>query len=112
MHEYQKDVFTITIGTSPDCEAKVCTVGSLKMEYMENPSIYFNRDNQQMTRQVALGHHINGFYTHGFAMADYWPANIQWRDQEVLYTLNWSGVEDQKLFVQMAKSVIAQLHNK
>lgn len=99
----------ITIDSTSDCKgAKFCNLGELSFQADANPMIYFDRNNKQATSMVSLNKNIQGFYTRGFAMADYSPAKIQWRNKEILYTLTWK-IEDKNAFIEMANSVINQL---
>jgi hypothetical protein len=108
----QDQAYTINIDATPDCnDAKNCNLGKLSFHLGENPSIYYDRDDKQATTAVTLAHGVQGFYTHSFAMADFWPANMQWRDGAVLYTLSWN-VNDKAAFIKMANAVINQLHTK
>ena len=97
--------YVITIDYTPDCHSKLCNAGSLLFQQDGNPIIYYDRENKIATVPVTLHKGIQGFYTRGFAMADYWHTNIQWRDKEVLYTLTWNNPEDKDAFIKMANSV-------
>lgn len=108
--EQTPTIATITIDSTADCKGvKFCNIGLLTFQAMENPTIYYDRDNKLATTQVHLNNNSEGFYTRGFAMADFKPANIQWRDREILYTLTWT-IGDKDSLVRMANSVISQLH--
>jgi hypothetical protein len=104
------DGYVLEVAAKPGCEmSKACTVGKLLLQWRANPVIYYDLHNKQATTPVLLHQGIQGFYTHGFPMADFWPANLQWRYKEVLYTLTWANLENKKMFVQMANSIIDQL---
>ena len=118
---YKRFTYAISVDVdSPECHPifKLCNIGTLSFGWSGNPTIYYDGDNKKATTLVNLHKGIQGFFTRGFPMADYWPANIQWRDQEILYTLTWPGIYEQNQnavqndLVQMANSVIDQLHRQ
>lgn len=103
--------YALEAALTPDCAlVKTCLLGSLTLQRGENPTIYHDRDNQEVTTPVVLHHGIHGYYTRGFSLADFWPARLEWRFHQVLYTLSWQDLDDQKAFVEMANSVIDQLN--
>lgn len=103
---------TINIDSTADCHGvKSCNLGQLTFQASVDPTVYYDRDNKIATSWVTLSKKIQGFYTRGFAMADYSPANIQWRNKEILYTLKWN-IEDKDAFIKMANSVVNQLGSK
>lgn len=107
------DSYAIEVANKPACEmSKSCLSGSLMLQWKANPTIYYDSEDKQATLPLVLHHGIQGFYTHGFAMADFWPARLEWRYKEVLYTLSWANQESQQVFVQMANSVIDQLYKR
>jgi hypothetical protein len=45
-----------------------------------------------ITDRIKLRDNIDGYYTPGHHMADYWPSSLQWAYKNTLYDLWWSGV--------------------
>ena len=45
-----------------------------------------------ITERIKLKDNIDGYYTPGHPMADYWPPSLQWAYKDALYDLWWSGV--------------------
>lgn len=56
------------------------------------------------TQPISLAHQITGYYTPGYAMADYHPPQLQWIYQGVLYTLAWDT--SRATLIQMANSAL------
>lgn len=103
------DNYEFSINTTPNCEYKGCNRGRLIIQDQENITIYFDRANNQATSLVALANGISGFYTHGYPMGNYWPAHLDWRKGQILYRLELRDIEDKKVFIKMANSIIRQL---
>ena len=102
--------YAIEVANSTACNlSKTCVLGSLIFQGQANPTIYYDRENREATSRVILHQGIHGYYTPGLAMADFWPAKLEWRYREVLYTLTWSNLDDKQAFVIMANSIIDQL---
>lgn len=107
LNPYGNGGYSIDVGSTPDCAgAKMCSLGSLIIQNQKNITIYYDQNNQEMTSMVKLAKGIHGYYTKGFAMGDYWPANLQWREGSKLYTLSWDNVENKQVLMTMANSVI------
>lgn len=102
--------YIINIDASKDCNgAHYCNIGSLRAEQGANPQVYYDRNNKEITVTFSLPHNIKGFYTPGHAMGDYFSPNIQWRDKNILYTLNWNanlGSSEQGTLTKMVSSAI------
>lgn len=105
--------YAIEAASDPVCDLrKTCLLGSLSLEWGGNPTIYYDRENREKTKRLLLHRGVFGYYTPGFAMADFWPARLEWRYHEVLYTLTWQSVENQGAFVRMANSILDQVNSK
>jgi len=108
-----QDSYAIEVAATPTCDlGKSCLLGDLSFQLRANPTIYYDGDNKLATTPVVLHHGIQGFYTRGYPMADFWPAKLEWRYREVLYTLTWHNFENKKAFVLMANSVVDQLYKR
>lgn len=95
--------YLINIDKTKDCKGvHACNIGYVKAEQGGNPQVYYDLHNKELTTALMLPHHIKAYYTPGHAMGDYSPANIQWRDKNILYTIIWPTERD--ALVKMANS--------
>ncbi len=103
VHYYASDdknpkgyLFRINVDTTAKCQgAHYCNIGSVSAELRGNPQIYYGTDNKRLTQPMDLDHGIEGFYTPGHAMGDYWPPMIEWRQGNLLYRMTWDLPKDQ-----------------
>lgn len=108
--EQQGVSYRIYIDATKDCHGvKVCNMGMIQAEHFGLPTIKYDRENREITVPVQLAHHHKGYFTPGYAMGDYVPPSIQWRDKEVLYTLSWRGSigSEKKILRNMANATIS-----
>lgn len=100
--------YMISFDNSKNCKAvKTCNVGSVIATKYQNPEIYYNRNNKAITEQVILSDKTKAFFTPAHAMADYWPARLEWRSGPWLLQLNWN-IKNQ----QDEKQVLVKLANQ
>ncbi len=84
--------FNIYFDSTKKCNGvKTCSVGSILLIKMGNPQIYYNRDNKAITQEVILKNGHKAYFTPAHAMADYWPARMEWRQGPWLLQLNWTA---------------------
>lgn len=103
--KYADNGYVINVDASADCAgAHYCNTGSLVIQKDQKVVV-----DKKATAKTTLTNGIQGYFTHGGAKADYWPATIQWRNGTILYTLGWKDIEDKKAYIKMANSVIEQL---
>ncbi|CAN5329847.1 hypothetical protein BH10PSE19_BH10PSE19_07530 [soil metagenome] len=105
--------YIINVDATKDCKgAHYCNIGYLKAERGNKLQIYRDRTNKEITTTLVLTHNINGYYTPGHPMGDYFPPNIQWVNKKVLYTISWNpapGLSEatmRNLLVTLANSAI------
>lgn len=95
----QKDStdYWINVDSTKDCNgAKFCNVGYVKAEKNKPIEQFQDRDNKNITIPVALPNHKKAYFTPGHAMGDFFPPNIQWQEDNVLYTISWSNIKPSK----------------
>ncbi len=97
--------YVINIDKTKTCNGvHVCNVGYVQAELRGNPQIYYDINNKEITEPVMLANHIKGYFTPGHAMGDFFPASIQWRDRDVLYSITWQT--DRDTMIKIANSAI------
>lgn len=83
----------ISIGLNEAClGSKHCTIASLHIKKGGSPEMRTDMSEKAITEVVKLKDDINGYYTPGHPMADFWPPSLQWVYKDTLYDLWWSGV--------------------
>lgn len=101
-----QDQYTLDFDKTADCHgAKYCNAGSLSAINHGNPEIYYNAANQPLTRLTHLNGNVPAFYTPAHAVADYWPAMLEWRSGSTLYRLRWQGDINKATLSEIAESV-------
>ncbi len=100
--------YSISFDNTADCQgAQYCSAGSVHTELQGNPTIYFDRQNQEITQRVVLPKGGVVYYTPSHALGSFWPGRVEWRCGTTLYSLSWvlpaasEGVD----LLQMASSV-------
>lgn len=84
--------YMINIDSTPDCNgAKYCNVGRVSAQKGTQPDLMKDKNNKQVTVPITLADGTQAFYTPGHAMGDYFPANVQWVDQNTIYMITWNG---------------------
>lgn len=109
--ESTKSGYVIYIDNTPECHGvHNCNIGSITAEKAGNPQIYYDIQNKEITVPVVLTRGFKGYYTPGHAMGDYWPPRLEWRRDNMLYSLSWqldnSTAEDTLL--HMANTTLAR----
>ncbi len=83
--------YSVFFDASADCHGSHhCSLGQLATEFQGSPSIYYNRNNQEITQRIMLAKNAPAYFTPSHAMGDFWPARVEWRCGNSLYTLSWS----------------------
>jgi len=86
-----KNNYTISFDTTSECHgAKYCQAGYISGKLAGNPEIYYDLQNKKVTSPVDLNAKVEGYFTKGHPMGDYWPPMIEWRQGNTLYTLSWN----------------------
>jgi hypothetical protein len=101
--------YIIYLDATKDCGGvHACNIGMVSAEIAGNPIIYYDMNNKELTEAVKLANNLKGYYTPGHAMGDYWPANIVWRDRNVLYSITWQldPKIERATIIAMANSMI------
>ena len=102
--------YRLFIDSTAECRGvHVCNVGSMAAELAQNPQIYYDVHNKEITEPVMLEQDTKAYYTPAHAMGRFWPTMISWRCQNVLYTLSWNlNPSNQKQQItDMANSALA-----
>lgn len=82
--------YIISFDSTQNCHgAKYCNQGSIQAKLAANPQVYYDMKNKELTKRILLNNARPGYFTPSHAMADYWPAMMVWRDDNVLYSLSW-----------------------
>ncbi len=100
--------YSVSFDNTVDCRgAQYCSAGSFSTETQGNPTIYFDRENQEITQKISLDKGHSVYYTPSHAMGSFWPGRVEWRCGPKLYTLSWALAknEEQSVLVKMARSV-------
>ncbi len=85
-----KSGYVIYVDSTPECHGvHNCNIGSITSEKVGNPQIYYDMQNKEITIPVTLVSGHRGYYTPGHAMGDYWPPRLEWRRDNILYTISW-----------------------
>lgn len=102
--------YILNVDATAQCHgAQFCNIGRV----MAQTGVAPKSGGQGSTKTVDLANQVVGFYTSGYAAGDYSPAQLQWLNQNTLYTLTWkmprglSDADQQQLLVQMANSALA-----
>lgn len=104
--------YWLNVDYTPDCNGiKACNVGNMTARRNASFEKFTDMQNKILTSEVALTKGIKGYFTPGHPMGDYFPANIQWMNNGVLYSLMWAAVprspdEERTLLIAMANSAI------
>lgn len=97
--------YVIYVDAAADCHgAHYCNIGYIQAEKGGNPQIFYDLKNNEITKPVPLKNKIKAYFTPGHAMADYFPAEIQWRNKNILYTISWNT--NRENIIKMANSAI------
>jgi hypothetical protein len=82
--------YRIYIDSSQDCKGvHSCNIGMFTAEKNGKPEIYTDRNNKTITSSVILKNKTKAYFTPAHAMGDFWPTNLQWQKNKVLYALTW-----------------------
>lgn len=96
--------FYLYIDSSKDCHgAHYCNIGMLYVSNKQSPELN-DLPKQKRTESILLAKNLKGYFTPGYAMADYHRPEIQWVYRENLYTLTWDT--DKSTLTSMANSAI------
>jgi hypothetical protein len=88
----QNGNYTLYIDTQRDCKgAHYCSLGALSAAKGQTPAPLSDLNGQDISAQVKLANGERAYFTPGHSMGDFWPAQIQWTRNGVLYTLTWNG---------------------
>lgn len=105
-------IYWVNVDYTADCNGiKVCNVGNMTARRSTSPELFTDMQNNHITTEVQLSKNIKGYYTPGHPMGDYFPANVQWITNGVLYSLTWIAVpktadEEKSALIAMANSAI------
>lgn len=101
--------YRINVDATPNCKgAHYCNMGSLTVSAGENPQMYYGIKHQILTVPVTLMNGQTAYFTPSHAMGDYWPAQLEWRQGNLLYRLIWNvtgNVPEKEVLVTMANSI-------
>lgn len=93
--------YMINIDSTPDCHVvKYCNIGIFSARKTEKIEMMKDKKNNVITKPVMLADGIDAYFTPGHAMGDFFPANIQWKDGQGVYTITWNGEMETKHSVQ------------
>lgn len=82
--------YIISFDSTENCHgAKYCNQGSIQAKLAANPQVYYDMQNKELTKRILLNDARPGYFTPSHAMADYWPAMMVWRNDNILYSLSW-----------------------
>lgn len=110
----QTNLVIISISHDEACHgSKHCSVLSLYIKKGASPEMRTDMSGKHITETVKLDDHINGYYTPGHPMADYWPPSLQWVSGTLLYDLWWSGMrkEDKTSITPSTEKILMDMVN-
>jgi hypothetical protein len=82
--------YRIYIDDNKDCKGvHSCNIGIVSAEKNGKPEIYTDRNNKVITVPIILPNKTQAFFTPAHAMGDYWPTNLQWQNNQILYSISW-----------------------
>lgn len=90
--------------------AHYCNVGSVEIVAGGKIESLRDRQGHVITQRIRLANGLTAFFTPGHALADYWPAQLQWQRGGDRYTLSWrapAGQDEAAILKQLAASLIA-----
>lgn len=97
--------YTIDIDSTADCHGThYCNFGAVQAEKFAKPILYTDMQNRNITVPVKLTPKISGYFTPGHAMGSYFPANIQWQNKEILFSITYDTTKEN--LIAMANSAI------
>lgn len=83
--------YMINVDSTADCHGvKYCNVGMVTARVNAKVDMQTDRKNKVITVPVDLADGLKAYYTPGHPMGDYFPASIQWMDNDVLYMISWN----------------------
>ncbi len=92
--------YRINIDGSPNCHGiHYCNIAYVMAKQGTKYDTYYDRNGKPITVPVTLTNNIQGYYTPGHPMADYFPASMQWIDKGVHYTISWDAIENSLIAV-------------
>lgn len=106
-----KSGYIIYVDSTPECHGvHTCNIGSIVAQKAGNPQIYYDMLNKEITVPVKLDRGFKGFYTPGHAMGDYWPPRLEWRRDNILYSLSWQldNTSAEDTLIHMANTTLAR----
>lgn len=84
--------YMINVDSTSDCHGvKYCNIGVVSARSDSKIDMMTDKENKVITTKVMLADGLDGYYTPGHAMGDFFPASIQWLDNKVLYTITWNA---------------------
>tara|TARA_R110000868_G_scaffold411409_2_gene703791 strand:- start:24327 stop:24845 length:519 start_codon:yes stop_codon:yes gene_type:complete len=79
--------YVINVDATSTCHgAKYCSLGYVQALVHAQPRMLKDRDGKVIT-QIIKQNGVKYYYTAGHAMGDYFPAQIQWMQQQVMVTI-------------------------
>ncbi len=101
--------YLISVDSTKMCHGvKVCNIGSIQAKTYGKISTYYDMNKNKLTIPVTLKDHKTGYFTPSHAMGDFWPANLQWKKHQTLYTIKWtvSQAHEKAALIHMANEMI------
>jgi len=102
--------YIVYVDATEECHgAHYCNIGHVEAQVNGKLETEFLMDGKTEVKKTALklANNITGYYTPGYALADYHPAKIQWEHKKVLYTIAGFNTENSQDFMEMANSAIS-----
>lgn len=100
--------YQIDIGSTPNCNGvKVCTLGSFSLQKGATPQMQTDINKNVITQKLEKAGKV-AYFTPSHAMGDYFPAQLQWVKNGIMYSIAWnlqSQNAEQKTLVKMARSL-------
>jgi hypothetical protein len=105
--DVEKGDYTIFFDTTDECQgAHYCNVGSIGMHHnakLEKITAF----NKVLTEIITLPNGKIAYFTPSHNAADHWPAMIEWKQGDAVYSISWDLPESQEksTLVKMATSM-------
>ena len=104
-----KNQYRLSVDTSSHCNgAHYCSIGTLMGIKNGSAQNYESKDHQKITTLIYLNHKKKIWFTPSHAMGSYWPAQIEWRENSILYRLTWNvdlPYSEPSVLLEMAGSI-------
>jgi hypothetical protein len=84
-------VYMINVDSSANCGGvKSCNIGTVTARKDTTIDKLKDNKNKVITKEIMLADGLSAYFTPGRSVGDFHPANIQWLDNNILYSITWN----------------------